>query len=58
MNELIRVLMRRDKMTKQDVIEMILQEYDECGMDAEEALYNLGLEPDYVFDFYDIVAGH
>ncbi len=31
-------------------------EYEESGMDAEEALHTMGLEPDFVYDFMDIIA--
>jgi hypothetical protein len=55
MNELVEVLMRREDMTREEVIEWITETYEE-GEDPEEFLYNeLGLEPDYVFDLMDLV---
>lgn len=51
-NDVVRILMRRDKMTKDEAEELL----GECmqqvadGEDPEEVLHNeLGLEPDYVW---------
>ena len=51
-NELLDVLMRRDNMTKADAIELIKDMRSRIfeGEDPEEVLYDIGLEPDYVFD--------
>ena len=55
-NALLKAIMRRDSISKNEAIEQILDEFDACGCDAEECLYNLGFEPDYVFNLIDIVA--
>ena len=55
-NCLVKSLMKREGLTKEEAISLILEEYDECGMDAEECLYHLGYEPDYVFQLFDIVG--
>lgn len=57
-NKLLVELMTRDNISRDDAIEMCMSEYEETGMDAEESLYNLGFEPDFIFDFFDIVARH
>lgn len=52
MNEVVRILMNRDEMTESEANEVV----NECrericnGEDPEEVLYDLGLEPDYIFD--------
>ena len=52
MRSLLKVLMSRDEMTMDEANELI----DEMkarvidGEDPEEILYEIGLEPDYVFD--------
>lgn len=56
MNKLLNLLKSEYEMTKDEVIEMCLEEFDISNMDPEEALHNLGFEPDYIFDFLDIVA--
>ncbi len=52
MENLKQVLMRRDEMTEEEadeqIAEMREQIYD--GEDPEEVLYEIGLEPDYIFD--------
>lgn len=58
MNEIISILMRRDHMTREDAIELILQTQEEIyEAISEEASYddiqdileyNLSLEPDYL----------
>lgn len=52
MNEIVRILMRRDDMTQEEAEETLAEAreaiYD--GEDPEEVLYDLGLEPDYIFD--------
>ena len=58
LNETIKVLMRRDKITEAEATELFqetLQEMEEVGFDYEECQdilqNNLGLEPDYFMDF-------
>ncbi|SHI61131.1 hypothetical protein SAMN02745671_01141 [Anaerovibrio lipolyticus DSM 3074] len=52
MNELVRIFMERDKMTKQEAVEYVKDMRKRVweGEDPEEVLYEEGLEPDYVFD--------
>lgn len=60
METIIKILMRRDGVTREEAIEM----YEDCkselmdafdgtsGLDPEEVLQEeLGLEPDYIFNF-------
>ena len=46
------VLMRRDELTEQEADEQIaeMQQMVMEGENPEELLYDIGLEPDYVFD--------
>ena len=50
--ELLNILMRRDGMTRAEAIAEIKAMRQEVldGADPEELLYDIGLEPDYVFD--------
>jgi hypothetical protein len=55
MESILNVLVRRDKMTLvearrelEDMRERVLD-----GEDPEEILYEIGLEPDYIFDLID-----
>lgn len=50
--ELLNVLMNRDKLTKAEAIDQIKDMRAQVldGADPEEVLYDMGLEPDYVFD--------
>ena len=58
MNEIISILMRRDHMTREDAIDLILQTQEEIYEaireeasydDIQDILeYNLSLEPDYL----------
>ncbi len=52
MTELVRVLMRRDGMSRTEAEELRreMQERMEEGEDHEEILYEEGLEPDYIMD--------
>lgn len=53
MSELIRVLMRRDGLTRAEAAELIADARARVidGEDPEEILHDeFGLEPDYVFD--------
>lgn len=56
MNELLSMLMQRDTISKSAAIEMIMEEFEESGMDVELTLWSLGFEPDYCFDLLDICA--
>ena len=46
------VLMRRDEMTAEEANAEIMAMHERVldGEDPEEVLYEIGLEPDYVFD--------
>ena len=50
--ELLNVLMNRDKLTKAEAIDQIRDMRAQVldGADPEELLYDIGLEPDYIFD--------
>lgn len=52
MTELVKVLMNRDGITRQEAEEMRrdMQERMAEGEDPEELLYEVGLEPDYIMD--------
>ena len=52
MSELKRILMERDEMTEAEADEQISEIRDLVyeGEDPEELLYDIGLEPDYIFD--------
>lgn len=57
MEEIIKILMRRDGNTKEEAIERInevKEMIEECNYDPEEVenivMDNLGLEMDYIFD--------
>jgi hypothetical protein len=56
MNELLQALMSRKSINKDEAIAMILEHFEESGMDAELTLWSLGFEPDYCFDLIDICA--
>lgn len=60
MNKVVKILMERDGMSKDEAIELVEETRDEilaCG-GGDEAWDiiedNLGLEPDYIFDILDI----
>lgn len=52
MSELKKVLMERDGMTEEEanaeIVDMRNRVYE--GENPEEVLYDIGLEPDYIFD--------
>jgi hypothetical protein len=50
--ELLKILMRRDNLSKAEALEQIeeMQQSVLDGENPEELLYDIGLEPDYVFD--------
>lgn len=52
MNELKKVLMNRDEMSAEEADEMMAEMRDRIaeGEDPEEVLFEIGLEPDYIFD--------
>ena len=62
MNKVVEILMRRDGCSKREATERVEQTRDELlqlgtgsfedGQDIIE--YNLGLEPDYLFDILDV----
>ena len=66
MNEIISILMRRDHMTREDAIDLILQTREEIYEaireeasydDIQDILeYNLSLEPDYL-DYFLLQEG-
>ena len=51
-NEVVKVLMDRDELTKQAAEEevMWMRKRVSEGEDPEEVLYDSGLEPDYIYD--------
>lgn len=61
MEEIIRILMRRDGMTREAAVELCFDTREEifqaiqAGEDYDEVedilMYNLGLEPDYIMNF-------
>lgn len=55
MSELKQVLMKRDEMTSEEADEMIREMREEvyAGSNPEDVLYDIGLEPDYIFDLLD-----
>ncbi len=61
MNELEKILTSRDGMTQDEIDDLIAEWRSDIldhGIDPEEILYDLGLEPDYVFDLLDLLASH
>lgn len=57
MNEIVRILMQRDGMSRADAeaeLERVRAEFDPTCDDPEEVLaYEFGLEPDYIFDLLE-----
>jgi predicted nucleic acid-binding protein len=53
--DLIKTLMRRDGLSRSEALELVeeLREQVLEGADPEDALYSVGLEPDYIFDLLD-----
>ena len=51
MNEIVRILMARDEMTEEEAKELVVECRERIfeGEDPEEVLYDLELEPDYIF---------
>jgi len=58
MNSLLKAMMKRDSLSKEEAIEIIMEEFEAQSMDGEETLYALGFELDYAFDLMDIVANN
>lgn len=56
MNKLLKEIMRNEHISLKEATEMVMEEYEACGMDGEETLFNLGFELDYYFDLFDILA--
>ena len=52
MRDIERVLMRRDGLTADEAREQVEEMHQDIlnGADPEELLYDIGLEPDYIFD--------
>ena len=52
MTELKKVLMDRDDLTSDEADEQIAEMSEQVteGQNPEEVLYDIGLEPDYIFD--------
>jgi len=52
MESLKKVLMKRDELTAEEADAEIMAMHERVleGEDPEEVLYEIGLEPDYVFD--------
>ncbi len=50
--ELVRVFIERDDMSEQEALDYVAEMRQRIaeGEDPEEALYDEGLEPDYIFD--------
>jgi hypothetical protein len=55
MNELLKIVMRTEDLSRKEAIEYIKDEYEDSNQDFELTLWNLGLEPDYILDLIDIV---
>lgn len=53
--DLVKTLMRRDGLSRDEALELIdeLRVDVLAGMDPEEVLYSVGLEPDYIFDLLE-----
>ena len=57
MNEVVKILMERDGLTKEEAnaqVMLVREEFEECGYDPYECeeimMDELGLEMDYLFD--------
>ena len=47
---LITTIMRNEDVSRQEAIEILREEFEECNKDLEVALYNLGFELDYAYE--------
>jgi hypothetical protein len=54
MNRIVKILIERDGMDKNDAKEIVdaMKGAVECGANPEKLLQQLGLEPDYIFDLF------
>lgn len=52
METLVRIFMRRDKLTRTEAVGLVkeMRERVSAGEDPEDVLYDECLEPDYIFD--------
>ena len=55
---LLKILMKRDNLSKAEALEQIeeMQQAVLEGENPEELLYEIGLEPDYIFDILPYCA--
>lgn len=55
MNQLVKVIARREEVPVSEALEMVKDMASEVneGADPEEVLHDWGLEPDYVFDLLE-----
>jgi hypothetical protein len=56
MNSVLKTLIKKEGYTKSEAVKVVLEEFEECGRDYEETLFQLGFELDYASDLIDIVA--
>ena len=56
--ELLKILMQRDNLSKAEALDLIseMQQAVLEGENPEELLYDIGLEPDYIFDILPYCA--
>lgn len=61
MNKVVKILMKRDNLTKQeaeDQVQEVRNMIEDCAFDPEECeqivMDELGLEPDYIMDILDM----
>ena len=56
--QLLKILMRRDNLSKAEALDLIseMQQAVLEGENPEELLYDIGLEPDYIFDILPYCA--
>ena len=56
--QLLTILMRRDNLSKAEALDLIseMQQAVLNGENPEELLYDIGLEPDYIFDILPYCA--
>ncbi len=50
-NEAKEILMKRDGLTEKEATEVMAEALDEIGRGNYDALFDIGLEDDYIFDF-------
>ena len=56
--QLLKILMQRDNLSKAEALDLIseMQQAVLEGENPEELLYDIGLEPDYIFDILPYCA--